>query len=122
MEAEGIIAGTGDDVDNLSIIMTALELNPDLFVVARQESPKHDDLFDTSKAHLVARRSQIVARRILTVATTPLLPVFLEHMIHQDESFARRVEDRLEEVLDGYSPGLWSLELGRKACAFDSST
>jgi voltage-gated potassium channel len=111
MEAEGIIAGTGDDVDNLSIIMTALELNPDLFVVARQESPKHDDLFDTSKAHLVARRSQIVARRILTVATTPLLPVFLEHMIHQDESFARRVEDRLEEVLDGYSPGLWSLEL-----------
>jgi Trk K+ transport system NAD-binding subunit len=111
MDAEGIIAGTGDDVDNLSIIMTALELNPDLFVVARQESPKHDDLFDTSRADLVARRSQIVARRILAVATTPLLPVFLEHLIHQDESFARRVEDRLEDVLDGYSPSLWTLEL-----------
>ena len=32
-EAVGIIAGTGDDVDNLSIIMTARELNPHLFVV-----------------------------------------------------------------------------------------
>ncbi len=111
MDADAIIAGTGDDVDNLSIIMTALELNPDLFVVARQESPLNDELFDASGAHLVARRSLIVARRVLTVATTPLLPVFLEHLIHQDESFARTVEQRLDEVLDGYSPGLWTIEI-----------
>lgn len=111
MEAEGIIAGTGDDMDNLSIVMTALELKPDLFAIARQESPRNDDLFDSSKAHLVARRSLIVARRILAVATTPLLPVFHEHMIHQDESFARKVEHRLEEVLGGYSPGLWTIDI-----------
>ena len=110
-DAVGIIAGTGDDVDNLSIIMTALELNPKLFVVARQESPRHDDLFDASQADLVARRSLIVARRILAVATTPLLPVFNEHLVHQDESFARNVENRLEEVLDGYSPGLWTIDI-----------
>jgi Trk K+ transport system NAD-binding subunit len=111
MEAEGIIAGTGDDVDNLSIVMTALELKPDLFAIARQESPRNDDLFDSSKAHLVARRSLIVARRILAVATTPLLPVFLDHLIHQDETFARKVENRLEEILGGYSPGLWTIDI-----------
>ena len=111
MSASAIVAGTGDDVDNLSIIMTALELKPDLFAVARQESPLNDDLFDASGAHLVARRSLIVARHILAVATTPLLPVFLDHMIHQDESFARAVEQRLEDVLDGYSPGLWTIAI-----------
>ena len=111
MDAEGIIAGTGDDVDNLSIVMTALELKPDLFVIARQESPRHDDLFDASRAHLVARRSQIVARRILAVATTPLLPVFNDHMVHQEESFARSVEKQLEDVLDGFSPGLWTVDI-----------
>jgi len=110
-DAVGIIAGTGDDVDNLSIIMTALELNPELFVIARQESPRNDDLFDASQADLVARRSLIVARRILAVATTPLLPVFNEHLVHQDESFARTVENRLAEVLDGYSPGLWTIDI-----------
>jgi Trk K+ transport system NAD-binding subunit len=109
--AVGIIAGTGDDVDNLSIIMTARELNPDLFVVARQEKPLNDQLFDSSGADLVARRSQIVARRILAVATTPLLPVFLDHLLNQDERFARKVKARLEDVLDGRSPGLWSVEL-----------
>ncbi len=109
--AAAIIAGTGDDVDNLSIVMTALELNEDLFVVARQENPQNDELFDASGADLVARRSQIVARRILAVATTPLLPVFIDHLFAQDESFAQRVRHRLEAVLEGLSPGLWTVEL-----------
>jgi Trk K+ transport system NAD-binding subunit len=110
-DADGIIAGTGDDIDNLSIIMTALELNPKLFVVARQENPQNDELFETSQADLVARRSLIVARRILAVATTPLLPVFNDHLIHQDEAFAGSLERKLAEVLDGYSPSLWTIDL-----------
>jgi len=110
-KAVGIIAGTGDDVDNLSIVMTALELNPDLFVVARQENPLNDQLFESSGAHLVARRSLIVARRILAVATTPLLPVFNDHLVNQDERFAQRVKHRLEAVLGGYAPSLWTLGL-----------
>jgi len=109
--AVGIIAGTGDDMDNLSIVMTAMELNPELFVVARQENPENDELFDASKADLGARRSLIVARRILAVATTPLLPVFNDHLVNQDESFARTVERRLEDVLDGRSPSLWAVDL-----------
>jgi voltage-gated potassium channel Kch len=109
--AVGIIAGTGDDVDNLSIVMTARELNPALFVVARQENPLNEQLFDASGADLVARRSLIVARRVLAVATTPLLPVFLDHLLSQDEAFARTVRHRLEAVLDGRSPGLWTVRL-----------
>jgi len=93
-DAVGIIAGTGDDVDNLSIIMTALELNPDLFIVARQEIQQNDELFESSRADLVARRSLIVARRMLTVATTPLLPVFLTHLVHEDEAFTARLKAR----------------------------
>ncbi len=110
-DAAGIVAGTGDDMDNLSIIMTALELNPDLFVVTRQENPQNDELFDTSRADLVARRSQIVARRILAFATTPLLAVFNDHLVGQDESFAKTVERRLEGVLEGHSPSLWTVRL-----------
>jgi hypothetical protein len=91
--------------------MTARELNPDLFVVARQEIPLNDPLFESSGADLVARRSLIVARRILAVATTPLLPVFLDHLLSQDERFARTVRHRLEAVLEGSSPGLWTIDL-----------
>lgn len=110
-DAVGIIAGTGDDVDNLSIAMTALELNPELFVVARQEVQHYDKLFESSGADLVAVRSMIVARRILAVATTPLLPVFLEHMVSEDERFAEEVKARLESILEGRSPSLWTAEV-----------
>jgi voltage-gated potassium channel len=110
-DAVGIIAGTGDDVDNLSIVMTAQELNPHLFVVARQENPQNDELFDASGADLIARRSLIVARRILAVATTPLLQVFIDHVIHTNDSFANTVKHRLSSVLDGRSPSLWTLTL-----------
>jgi voltage-gated potassium channel len=109
--AVGLIAGTGDDVDNLSIVMTARELNPKLFVVARQENPLNDQLFEASGADLIARRSLIVARRILAVATTPLLPVFIDHLVNQEESFAQRLKHRLEAVLCGHSPNLWTIQL-----------
>ncbi|MBT8047250.1 MAG: potassium channel protein [Xanthomonadales bacterium] len=110
-DAVGIIAGTGDDMDNLSIIMTAREMNTELFVVARQENPQNDELFDASGADLVARRSLIVARRIMAVATTPLLPVFNDHLIHEDVSFANSLKRRLSRILDGRSPSLWTMHL-----------
>jgi len=110
-DAVGIIAGTGDDVDNLSVILTALDLNRNLFVVGRQENQENDELFDVSGAHLVARRSLIVARRILAVATTPLLQTFLQHVVASPSEFAERTAGRLKDVLDGRSPSLWAVDL-----------
>jgi voltage-gated potassium channel len=110
-DAEGIIAATGDDMDNLSIIMTARQLNPRLFTIARQDRRQHNQLFDSSKTDLVARRSLIVARRILSVVTTPLLASFIQHLIRTDESFAERTAARLKDVLKGHAPSIWVFEL-----------
>jgi len=107
----GIIAGTGNDVDNLSIIMTAHELNPDLFLVARQERQENDMLFMASHADLVAKRSLIVARRILYICTTPLQQTFLQHLIKEDEDFAHHVAARLKSALKGYAPSIWTQQL-----------
>ena len=109
-DACGIIAGTGDDIDNLSIVMTARELKSDIFVVARQERQQNDELFDASGADLVARRGLIVARRILAIGTTPLLQPFLEYMVRQDDEFASRGLKLCERVLDGRAPSLWTVE------------
>ncbi|NOR41583.1 MAG: potassium transporter TrkA [Gammaproteobacteria bacterium] len=110
-DAEGIIAGTGDDIDNLSIIMTARNLNPDLFFIARQERRQHNALFDSSCSDLVARRSLIVARKILSVVSTPLLQSFMQHLIRTDESFAERTAAKLKDVLKNRAPNIWVYEL-----------
>ncbi len=109
--AVGIVAATGDDIDNLSIVMTAHHLNPDLFFIARQERRQHDELFDSSKANLVARRSLIVARQILSVVSTPLLQSFMQHLIRSAEDFAEQTAARLKDVLKGRAPNIWVLEL-----------
>ena len=44
-DAVGIVAGTDDDTTNLSIIMTARELNPGLFMVARQNHSENAAIF-----------------------------------------------------------------------------
>jgi len=109
--AAGIVAATGDDIDNLSIVMTAHHLNPDLFIVARQEQQQHDELFEVSEADLVARRSRIVARRILSIVSTPLLQSFLQHMVRSDDDFAERTAGRLKAVLKNRAPSIWVFEI-----------
>ncbi len=110
-DAAGIVAATGDDIDNLSIIMTARILNPGLFVIARQQRRQNTGLFDRSGADLVALRSRIVARETLSIVTTPLLHAFLQHLIRSDESFAERIATRLKNVLDNCAPNIWVIEL-----------
>jgi len=109
--ALGLIAATGDDMDNLSIVMTAHHLNPDLFIVTRQERRQHDELFDSSKTDLIARRSLIVARQILSIVSTPLLQSFMQHLIRTDDSFAERAAARLQDVLKNRAPNIWVIEL-----------
>jgi len=110
-DAEGLVAATGDDIDNLSIIMTARNLNSRLFFIARQERRAHNAHFKSSGADLVALRSRIVARRILSFVTTPLLLAFLQHLIRSDESFAERTAARLKDVLKNRAPSIWVFEL-----------
>jgi len=110
-EAEGIVASTGDDIDNLSIIMTARHLNPRLFVIARQDERQHNELFDSSGADLVARRSRIVARQFLSAVTTPLMQSFMQHLRRSDEKFAERVAAKLKHVLQNRAPSIWVFEL-----------
>ena len=110
-DAEGIVAATGDDIDNLSIIMTARNLNPRLFVIARQERPQNNELFESSGADLVALRSRIVARHVLSYVATPLLQSFMQHLIRSDDSFAERTATRLKAVLNNRAPSIWFFEL-----------
>jgi len=110
-DAGGIIAATGDDIDNLSIIMTARNLNPRVFVIARQERREHRELFASSGADLVALRNRIIARRILSFVTTPLLESFMQHLIRSDESFAERIAAKLRDVLKNRAPSIWVFEI-----------
>ncbi|HHC73240.1 MAG TPA: potassium channel protein [Thiotrichales bacterium] len=113
-EAVGIIAGTNDDADNLSIILTARELNPDLFTVVRQNQRLNDAVFRAIHADLVMRRGDIIAHRIFSLIIAPLLEEFLEEAKRQGNAWANQLVARLSGLLGEEAPAIWEVELDRE--------
>ena len=110
-QAAGIIAGTDNDVNNLSIAVTAHELNPRLFVVARQNHAANSLLFDAFDADFLMVPSRIVAQECIAILTTPLLARFLELLHQYDESWSGRLANQLQVLCDGLTPSVWAIRL-----------
>lgn len=109
--AAGIVAGTDNDANNLSIIITARELKEDLFMVARQNKHDNDAIFKAAKLDLLMHRSEIIAEDILAQLTTPLLPEFLSLSREQPNDWANQVISRISAVTGDVVPEVWTLTL-----------
>jgi Trk K+ transport system NAD-binding subunit len=113
-EAVGIVAGTDSDINNLSIVMTARELQPQLFMVARQNRQANTPLFKRFGAHMTMQPSHIVAHEFLSLLTTPLLARFLKLAGKQKEDWANELLSRIAAVSGDSVPEVWDVEVGRE--------
>lgn len=112
-EAVGIVAGTDDDVNNLSIVMTARQLNPKLFMVARQNRHANAALFRSFAADITMQPASIVAHEYLSLLTTPLLARFLALTRAHDDAWADELISRIAAVVNDNVPEVWDIELSR---------
>lgn len=113
-QAAGIVAGTDDDANNLSIIMTARTLKPDLFMVARQNERANDLIFEAAHLDLVMQRSETIARKVLVTLTSPLLGQFLSLIRSRSNDWANQLASRLSAITGEVVPETWTIELDRK--------
>ncbi|HEX9171676.1 MAG TPA: NAD-binding protein [Telluria sp.] len=111
MEAAGIVAGSGDDISNLSIAVMAKTLNPDIFVVARQNLAANDVLFASFRADFSMVHTRVVAQECISILTTPLLARFLGAVRQADELLSKQVSSRLEGICEGQVPEVWGVEI-----------
>ncbi len=115
--AVGLVAGTDDDVNNLSIIMTSRELNPGLFVVARHNRRENQALFDAVNADMVMYPSSIVAEKIRVLLVTPMLAKFIGLALYQDDAWACELASRIAAIVGTHGPAVWELELQPEVAA-----
>jgi voltage-gated potassium channel len=126
--AAGVIAGSDNDPNNLSLIMTARQLNKQVFVVGRQNFDKnkllyskinehystesHDETEELSTvAHLAMQPSEIIAREIRAILIAPLLIDFIDHALHQDQQWANITISRLSAVIGENNPYIWTFRI-----------
>ncbi len=111
--ATGIVAGTDNDANNLSIIMTARELNPNLFTVARQNRRRNDVIFKAAHLDLVMQRGNVTAHKIFALIRTPLIGNFLSKAHQRDNDWANQLVSRISGIVDNRVPLVWEVELTR---------
>ncbi len=109
--AVGVIAGTANDADNLSIIMTARELNPKLTTVVRQNLHQNKLVFRNSRCDFIMEPGRIIANRVLAQLKTPLLPLFLEHLLYCDDVWAHTLVNRMSSVVGDQELDSWSIRV-----------
>jgi voltage-gated potassium channel Kch len=117
VDAVGLVAGTGNDEENLRILLSARAVNPDVFLLVRQNRHENELAFNAANANLIMQPSLVLARHILLFLLVPSLGNLLRHLhgegIGQVKDLARRSRERLPAG----SPFLWTEHLGDLCCA-----
>ncbi len=113
-DAAGIIAGTNSDSANLSILLNARALNPDIFLLVRQNRYRNQLVFQAAQADFIMMPSLVSARRILFLLLAPLLKTFFEALRGHDtgskDLVLGDVLDQLATTVGGSQPRLWTLD------------
>jgi len=112
--ALGVIAGTDNDADNLSIIITARDLNPTLITVARQNVRTNKPVFRAADVNLIMEPGRIVANEIYMRVRTPLLTECFNLIRQQDEASSRTLLRVISHAMADQELDAWTLSIDSK--------
>jgi Trk K+ transport system NAD-binding subunit len=107
--AVGLVAGTDHDINNLSIAVTARELNPRLFEAMRQNRQANGELFRAFAGDFTVVPGEIIAHECLAIITSPLLARFLAIVKRKDDAWADGLIQRLSRALGREVPATWTI-------------
>ena len=117
LDAVGIVAGSDVDANNLSIAITASQLNSDVFVVCRQNETANDLLFDAFESDFEMVSTRVVAEECLAIITTPLLSQFVREVRRRPEGWCADLAAHLQTLGEGRVPEVWGLTVDADGAA-----
>ena len=113
-EAVGLIAGTKDDANNLSILLTAKNMNDRLFTVGRLNEQNNLLLYSSAKPNMTLRNRQLMSDAILTRITRPLVTRFLRELPKLSAKRTRKLYSRIALLTAGERPVTWRISINSK--------
>jgi voltage-gated potassium channel len=108
-DAIGVVAGTDDDVTNLTIGVTARFARPEIFLILRQNLLSNRKTFEVSGADMTMVSSTIIANRCIAGISTPLLSRFLEIVKQKPDEWAASLVEELQTLIGDETPHFWSV-------------
>lgn len=108
-QAAGIVTATDSDADNLAVLLTSRDLNPQAHLVVRQNSHENELAFNAASADLIMQPSLVTARRILLRLISPLIDELLGHLESNPQLLTDTVYPQLQQRVGSRDPALWTV-------------
>ena len=112
--AVGVVACTNDDPNNLSIILTARDLNSNLITVSSLNEPTSHHVYCAAAIDMVLDPTEVLSNQILVCLKTPLLMQLMESIDDYDEAWCRRLLYQLFDRVGSERVDTWSIHLDEK--------
>ena len=114
-DAAGVLATTRDDVDNLSILITARELNEGLFCGAVANRWSSGPLFHAAEPQFVGQPGELIAGTIISHIRSPLLSHLFRRLEQVDDAVAAEVLERIAPDPErAQQPEFFTVRLSKK--------
>ena len=113
-DATVVIAASDDDANNLSVLITAKQLNNDILTVGRVSKEANHSLFISADCDYVMRRSQVVANQTLTIISRPLVTKFIKYSSSLDQENTNKLVRDISSLTNERNPVTWRLVINEK--------
>ncbi|HPX38126.1 MAG TPA: NAD-binding protein [Mycobacterium sp.] len=91
------VAGTDNDTVNIAMAEHTRHINPDAYLVVRQQTNAKKILLETLQIESVYIATEVIAREVLARILTPEFWSFVEYVLTRDDQWATEVRDHLEQ-------------------------
>ena len=112
-EACCLIIGTKNDIKNLSIMITAKKLNPDIYLVSRENTIQEISIFKVADIDWIFMIERILINKTSLALTKPLRHRLLMHILTKDEAWAETLVRLLIKRIGG-NPLIMSLKINEE--------
>lgn len=112
-DAVALIVGTKNDIDNLSIVITARKINPNIYIIARENTIQEVSLFQAANIDWVFIIETILINKTSLALTKPLKNRFLNLIIKKDEEWSKTLV-KLLRVNIGINPTVTALRINEE--------
>lgn len=110
-DAVGFIAGAESDIVNMANAAHARIENDQLFIAVRQNSAVNAAPLQAFDADSVFIPTELLAREAVARITSPNYWSFIDHVLHEDDEWDRRVMDEIVAVVGDETPISTRLDL-----------
>ncbi|WP_131103279.1 potassium channel protein [Ornithinimicrobium sufpigmenti] len=102
--AVGFVAGAESDIVNLAMAAHARIENDELFVAVRQNSTVNEAPLAAFDPDSVFIPTELLAREAVARITSPHYWSFVDHVLHEDDDWCRRVMEEIVSVVGAETP------------------